>query len=96
MLSKNLTLFLTNRSAPAELLWVPDPTEPTVLEWLETLQARSKQFAFGVGLCDRKVIERRTEPIERGANPGANPGVGDMSFNDFSFAQSHSEGELFG
>jgi hypothetical protein len=47
---------------------VPHPTESTVLEWLDTFQGRSKQFAFGVGLCDMKVIERRTEPIERRAN----------------------------
>jgi len=83
MLSQNLTCFLTKRSTPGkgEIIMVPHPTEPTVLEWLEALQARSKQFAFGVGLCERKIIERRTEPNERRANPGANPG----GFSPFSY-----------
>jgi hypothetical protein len=82
MLSQNLTFFLTKRSTPGkgEIIMVPHPTEPTVLEWLDALQARSKQFAFGVGLCERKVIEGRTEPIGRRANPGANPG----GFSPFS------------
>src|SRR5277367_3344722 len=56
---------LTKRSTSGrgEIIVVPHPTEPTVLEWLDTLQARSKEFAFGVGLCERKIIERRTEAI---------------------------------
>jgi hypothetical protein len=46
MLAQNLTFFLTKRSTPGkgEIIMVPHPTEPTVLEWLETLQAHNRKM----------------------------------------------------
>jgi hypothetical protein len=69
MLSANLTFFLTKRTTPGkgEIVMIPHPTEGKVLDWLDALQARSKQFAFGIGLCDRAIIERRTDVREIGA-----------------------------
>jgi hypothetical protein len=97
MLSANLTFFLTKRSTPGkgEIIMIPHPTEGKVLDWLDTLQSRSKQFAFGIGLCDRTIIERRTEPIESRADPGVNPGgFSPFSVLDEPWPQSSPDQEI--